>query len=93
MELHRTALVYDFDGTLAEGNVQEHSFLPQLGLSTGDFWKRVKELARQHDSDEILTYMGHMLGRCPLEGRQGHIGGPRRTWPQDAALCRGGQLV
>lgn len=65
---NRTALIYDFDGTLAQGNVQEHSFLPELGVSAAEFWARVKELAKEHDSDEILTYMWHMLS---LAGSQG----------------------
>jgi phosphoserine phosphatase len=66
--LSRTALIYDFDGTLARGNVQEHSFLPELGIPTKEFWGRVKELARQHDSDEILTYMWHMLDLARSRG-------------------------
>src|SRR5690606_37815721 len=32
-DMKRTALVYDFDGTLAQGNVQEHSFIPEMGVS------------------------------------------------------------
>jgi len=58
---YRTALVYDFDGTLARGNVQEHSFMPEMGVSKAEFWSEVKELTKQHDADEILTYMWHML--------------------------------
>jgi phosphoserine phosphatase len=57
----RTAIIYDFDGTLAPGNVQEHSFIPNMGLSTGDFWDEVKRQARKHDADEILTYMWQLL--------------------------------
>jgi hypothetical protein len=53
--------VYDFDGTLARGNIQEHSFMPALGKSPQQFWAEVKELARHHDADEILCYMLHML--------------------------------
>ena len=26
------AIAYDFDGTLAPGNMQEHSFIPELGI-------------------------------------------------------------
>ena len=26
------AIVYDFDGTLAKGNIQENSFIPNLGV-------------------------------------------------------------
>ncbi len=57
----RTALIYDFDGTLARGNVQEHSFLPEMGISKEEFWGDVGRLAREHDSDVTLTYLWHML--------------------------------
>jgi len=57
----RTALVYDFDGTLARGNVQEHSLLPELGISKDDFWAEVKRRTEEHDADEILVYMDYML--------------------------------
>lgn len=57
----RTALIYDFDGTLARGNVQEHSFFPEMGISKEEFWGDVTRLAREHDSDPILIYMWHML--------------------------------
>jgi hypothetical protein len=61
-----TALIYDFDGTLAAGNVQEHTFLPELGLSPAAFWTEVKRLAKHHDADEILIYMWHMLEEARL---------------------------
>ena len=57
----RTALVYDFDGTLARGNVQEHSFIPEVGLSISDFWAEVKRRTREHNADDVLTYMWYML--------------------------------
>jgi len=60
-EAHRTAIVYDFDGTLAPGNIQKHSFLPELTDDVQAFWAEVKEQSRQHDSDEILIYMWRML--------------------------------
>ncbi|MET0389117.1 MAG: HAD family hydrolase, partial [Polyangiales bacterium] len=54
----RTALVYDFDGTLAPGNIQEHSLIPQhLGMSVPDFWRRVDAAKRAHNADPILTYL------------------------------------
>jgi len=56
-----TALIYDFDGTLAEGNIQEHSFIPTHDVSTKDFWEDVKREAKDQDSDEILVYMHKML--------------------------------
>lgn len=63
MRKARIALVYDFDGTLAPGNMQEQSFLPAVGESPEKFWKEAKERARDHDMDEILAYMELMLER------------------------------
>jgi hypothetical protein len=61
-----TALVYDFDGTLARGNIQEHTFIPNLGIAIADFWGEVKRLAREHDADEVLIYMWYMLQEARL---------------------------
>jgi phosphoserine phosphatase len=59
---YRTALVYDFDGTLAPGNIQEHALLPNyLGVSKEDFWAAVATDKQLHDSDQILIYMKLLL--------------------------------
>lgn len=61
-ERRTAAIVYDFDGTLAEGNIQEHSFIPELlGIDKAEFWSDVKRQAKKHDADEILVYMWRML--------------------------------
>lgn len=62
------AFVYDFDGTLAPGNVQEHTFLPELAIDPAAFWADVKARAEQHDADQILVYMGRMLERARERG-------------------------
>lgn len=62
------AIVYDFDGTLAQGNIQEHSFIPELGIDKNDFWKDVKAIAKQQDGDEILVYMWKMLNEANNRG-------------------------
>lgn len=61
---HKAAIVYDFDGTLARGNLQENSFLPEIGIEKGEFWNEVKALAREQDADEILAYMRLMLTKA-----------------------------
>jgi phosphoserine phosphatase len=61
MNRARTAIVYDFDGTLARGNIQEHGFLPGLHQDIPAFWDDVKARARANDADEILIYMWRML--------------------------------
>lgn len=65
----RAAIVYDFDGTLARGNLQEHSFIPELGIDHDVFWKDVRRLAKTSDADEILVYMQQMIERSRALGR------------------------
>ena len=51
------AFIYDFDGTLVPGSMQERSFIPNCGYSKKRFWKEVKQLAQENDMDEISAYM------------------------------------
>ena len=60
----RTALIYDFDGTLVKGNLQEHSFIPDIGMSHKDFWAEVKARTKESDADEILVYMHLMIEKA-----------------------------
>lgn len=63
-KIQRIAIAYDFDGTLAPGNMQQHSFIPKLGVDSGIFWKEVKEISKNNDMNEILAYMFLMLKRA-----------------------------
>ena len=62
------AIVYDFDGTLAPGNVQEHRFIPDVGMTPQEFWKEVNRLSKEHQADGILMYMHLMLKKADSEG-------------------------
>ncbi|MBU1325711.1 MAG: haloacid dehalogenase-like hydrolase [Alphaproteobacteria bacterium] len=64
MALLKTALIYDFDGTLARGNMQEVTFIPSVGMGIGDFWGEADRLTREADGDNILMYMQLMLQRA-----------------------------
>ena len=57
----KTALIYDFDGTLARGNMQEVSFIPSIGMDIGAFWAEAEALTQAADADGILMYMQLML--------------------------------
>lgn len=67
--LVRAAIVYDFDGTLAPGSMQEHGFLPAHGLVPSAFWTDVKGEAAAQDADEILMYMWRMLRVAQEQGK------------------------
>ena len=64
----KTALIYDFDGTLARGNMQEVTFIPSVGMGIGDFWGEADRLTRESDGDNILMYMQLMLQRARENG-------------------------
>lgn len=67
-EPKRTALIYDFDGTLARGNLQETSFVPDIGMTKEEFWNEVNERTREHDADGVLVYMHLMLAKAKEKG-------------------------
>jgi phosphoserine phosphatase len=58
------ALIYDFDGTLSPGNMQEFAFIEAIGANKAEFWKENGELAKSQDADQILTYMYLMLKKA-----------------------------
>jgi hypothetical protein len=60
--IRQTALIYDFDGTLARGNMQETSFIPAIGMTPRQFWyETVRPEVLRADGDDILMYMQLML--------------------------------
>ena len=52
------AMVYDFDGTLAPGNMQEFGLLKALGYDNpNDFWDHCDQLAKSNDAGSISVVM------------------------------------
>ena len=62
------ALIYDFDGTLAPGNMQEYDFIPAVGKSNMEFWHEANTLAEEQDADQVLTYMARMIQEAKSKG-------------------------
>lgn len=62
------ALIYDFDGTLAPGNMQEYDFIPAVGKSNKEFWHDANQLAEEQDADMVLTYMARMIQEARSKG-------------------------
>lgn len=58
------AICYDFDGTLAKGNMQERDFIPQIEMSKKDFWDEVSNKCKDQNADNILVYMKLMLSKA-----------------------------
>ena len=62
------ALVYDFDGTLAPGNMQEFGFVQAVGKDPEVFWNKTAELSVSNDASAILCYMYLMLQEAKASG-------------------------
>ncbi|MBR5908231.1 MAG: haloacid dehalogenase-like hydrolase [Bacteroidales bacterium] len=62
------ALIYDFDGTLAPGNMQEYSFINAVGMGKEEFWGETHKMSQGQDADGILIYMLFMLQEAKKKG-------------------------
>ena len=58
------AFIYDFDGTLAHGNIQEYNFIPALNMTSDEFWNEVHELKVKNEMENVLAYMYLMLKKA-----------------------------
>ncbi len=62
------AIAYDFDGTLAPGNMQERQFIPDIGMKPKKFWDEVTSWTKKHQADGVLVYMNLMLRKAAAAG-------------------------
>lgn len=64
------ALIYDFDGTLSPGNMQEFGFIQAIGKQPDEFWKKSANISKGEDASEILCYMKLMIDEARASGVQ-----------------------
>ena len=62
------ALIYDFDGTLSPGNMQEFGFMQAIGKSPAEFWQMSDDIAIGQDASNILSYMKLMFDEARKAG-------------------------
>lgn len=63
------AICYDFDGTLAPGNMQEYGLIQSLELSVPEFWARADKLVSEDMIEPGLAYLKSTLDRGLEIGR------------------------
>lgn len=66
------AMMYDFDKTLCSKNMQEYSFIPNMGLSEEEFWTAANELSKSLQMDGILAYMWLMINESKKNSKSIH---------------------
>ncbi len=62
------ALIYDFDGTLSPGNMQEFGFIQAVGKTPEEFWRLSDNIAIGQDASNVLAYMKLMFDEAHRNG-------------------------
>jgi len=62
------AICYDFDKTLSPKNMQEYSFIPDLGMNETEFWGQNGKFSKENKVDQILSYMYMMIRKSEKGG-------------------------
>lgn len=61
-------IMYDFDKTLCTTDMQNYSFIKNLGMEPEDFWKLASLNTKKNSMDKILSYMFVMVQECKKKG-------------------------
>ena len=62
------ALIYDFDGTLSPGNMQEFGFIQAIGKTPEEFWRQSNSIPDGQEVNGILSYMKLMIDEARAKG-------------------------
>lgn len=55
------AILYDFDSTLSPTDMQAYGFIPNMGMTPGEFWGRTTEFSKATGCEKILSYLYTMV--------------------------------
>jgi len=62
------AMLYDYDDTLAQGDMQNFGLIPSLGLTPSEFWGKCSEYSKKHKCERILSFLYTMKEECKKKG-------------------------
>lgn len=61
------ALLYDFDKTLCTTDMENYTFIPELGYTPAQFWQKANSFGRDNHMDGLLAYMYTMIQECAAQ--------------------------
>ena len=64
----KLAIMYDFDKTLSTTDMQNYTFIPNLGMTPEEFWNKTGEFSAETGCERILSYMYVMLREAKKKG-------------------------
>ena len=62
------AIMYDFDKTLSTTDMQNYSFIPNLGMTPEEFWGETSKFTEENGVERILSYMYVMIKKAKEKG-------------------------
>ncbi len=62
------ALMYDFDKTLCDQDMQNYAFIPNLDMTPEEFWGEVEVFRRKNYMEGILGYLYYSMLKCQEKG-------------------------
>ena len=62
------AFMYDFDKTLCDQDMQDYAFIPNLNMTSEEFWGETEVFRKKHYMEGILGYMYYMMHKCHEKG-------------------------
>lgn len=62
------AIMYDFDKTLSTTDMQNYTFIPNLGMTPEEFWSSTGEFSKKTGVERILSYMYMMIKLAKEKG-------------------------
>lgn len=62
------AFMYDFDKTLCDQDMQNYTFIPNLNMTSEEFWNETEKFSKKNYMEGILAYMYYMMYKCNEKG-------------------------
>ena len=63
------AIIYDFDKTLCDQDMQNYSFIPNLNMTPEEFWNEIGEFSKSENMEGILSYLYYMVKKSKEKGK------------------------
>lgn len=62
------AIMYDFDKTLCNEDMQNYTFIPDLDMTPSEFWNETSEFGQKENVEKVLAYLYMMVTKAKEKG-------------------------
>lgn len=68
MDKKIVAIIYDFDKTLCDQDMQNYTFIPNLDMTPKEFWSEIGDFSKSENMEGILSYLYYMIKKSNEKG-------------------------